>query len=348
MSKKDYYKILGVEKTATQEQIKKAYRKLAIQYHPDKNPGDKESEENFKAAAEAYEILSDETKKNNYDTFGDPKGRQNFDDSEDIMSQFRSAYGSFRNARPKGENIAVYVVLTLEEISKDTKKTIKYNKNVMCNSCGGNGSKFGKSYTNCGVCMGYGRVQKSMGPFTQIEECDHCDGAGRFITEPCSVCNGAGMSQQEVKMDINIPKGVYEGWQSRLAGQGHDFLHINGAPGDLYIIIQEDPHKNFERHGDDLIYKLELSFPDATLGTKVEIPTLDGKVAFDVPANTSPGKIFRVQGRGLPSLASKGYEGDILAVAVIAIPKEISEEEKKLLEKLRKSDNFVSPNARKR
>jgi len=351
MSKKDLYSILGVERTATLDEIKKAYRKLAIQYHPDKNPDDKVAEEKFKAVAEAYEILSDDTKRKNYDTYGDEKGRAQsnaHDDFEDIKSQFRHAFGSFRNVPPRGESIPFFLELTLEEIKNGAQKKIKYQKNVVCADCTGNGSKHGNSISNCSLCLGSKILYRRFGPLTESVPCHHCGGRGYFVTDECETCLGAGMTQKEVEMELSIPAGVYDGWKQRLSGYGHDSYSANGTPGDLFIIIQEVEHVDFERNGDDLIYRLELSFPEMILGTMVEIPTLDGKVKFEVPANTSMGKVFRVRGRGFPSMTYKGHVGDLLVIAVAGVPENITIEEMEILEKLRKSNNFVSKNSYKK
>ena len=343
MAKRDYYDILGVDRTASEEDIKKAYRKLAIKYHPDKTGEDKEAEGKFKEVAEAYEVLSDNEKRKNYDAFGHNRPG---DDFQDIRSQFNSAFG-FRTVVPRGQSIAVYIELTLEEIQKGAKKQITYTKNTLCQSCGGNGSKHGKSLTNCGICLGQGVVYHRLGPFVEPGPCNHCGGRGYFITENCDTCNGAGMTGTEMRMDLDIPKGVFEGWKAKLPGLGHDSHKASGQPGDLWILTQEKEHDIFERRGDDIMYELELSFPDIILGVKVEIPTLDGKVAFDVPTNTPIGKIFKIKGRGLPSAVHKGKVGDILVVTSIEVPFEVSEEDKKILEKLRKSNNFVSRNTHK-
>lgn len=350
MSKKDYYKILEVERTASQEQIKKAYRKLAVKYHPDKNPGDKAAEDKFKEVAEAYEILSDETKKANFDKYGDSKGPAGSASGgfDDLKQQYREAFSSFRSTVARGESLPVYVMLTLEEIKTGIKKTLKYKKNVLCTSCGGNGSKYGKSLTNCPLCLGAGALYSRIGSMTMGRTCHHCGGEGVFITEECDQCHTVGMIPKDMELDITIPAGVYDGWKSKLNGYGHDSYEVNGIPGDLWIIIQQEPHKHFERNGDDLIYKLSLSFPDIALGVKVEVPILNGLVNFDVPPNTPSGKIFRLKERGMPSSENKGHIGDLLVVVSVHVPDTISDEEKKILEKLRKSSNFVSNNAYKK
>lgn len=341
------YDILGVEKTATADEIKKAYRKLAIKYHPDKTGGDKDAEEQFKKISHAYEVLSDDDKRKNYDAFGDSRSRANADNFNDLRNQFNSAFG-FGAQVEKGESIAVYVTLNLEEVKSGVRKKIQYFKNVVCDSCLGNGSKHGKSTTTCSLCGGAGILERRMGVFTHRMACHHCGGNGYFITEECDKCHGAGMTQKEMELDIELPPGVFEGWKSKIDGYGHSPYSSNGIPGDLWIVIKIEQHSLFERHGDELAYKLELTMPDAILGTKVEIPTLEGKVAFEVPPHTPGGRVFRIKGKGLPSATNKGVIGDLLAVVYLVVPENISEKEKKVLENLRKSNNFVSKNSYKK
>lgn len=345
----NYYDILEVSKTATQEEIKKAYRKLALKYHPDKNPDDKSSEDKFKKIAEAYEVLSDETKKKNYDAYGSVNNTQETsDDFDDIRSQFHSAFNSFRRAKERGESIPYYLVLTLEEMKTGVKKAIKYKKNVFCSSCGGNGSKHGKSTTNCSLCLGEKFLYRRFGSLTQRFTCHHCGGRGYFVTEECDNCLGRCMSEKEIELNLEIPEGVYDGWKTRIENLGHDSISPDGIPGDLYIIIQQKPHQHFERDGDDLIYKLELSLPDMILGTKVEIPTLEGKALVDIPKNTPPGKILRLKNKGFPSYSVDGAIGDLLLITVASIPEKVTDEEIKILEKLRKNNNFISKNSYKK
>ena len=341
-----YYDILGVNNTATTDEIKKAYRKLAKQYHPDKAGEDKASEEKFKKISEAYEVLADDNKRKNYDTFGNAKGGANTEDFNDLRNQFHSAFGGFggfhRNVQHRGDSIAAPVSLTFEEIKSGVKKKVKYKKNVMCSACSGNGSKHGKSLTNCGLCLGSGILISRFGPITQQVTCHHCGGNGKFITEECEQCHGGGMTQTDMEMEIDMPAGVMDGWKVRIIGRGHDSYTEKGIPGDLFIIVQQEQHTLFERNGNDLLYKLELSFPDLVLGTKVQIPTLDNTVIFDVPPNTPVGKAFRITGHGFPSVVQPGHVGDFFAIATIAVPESISDEELKTLENLRKNVNFIS------
>lgn len=347
---KNYYEILGVDKNASQDEIKKAYRSLSKKYHPDKNPDNPESEEKFKEVSEANEVLSDETKRRNYDTYGNAKGGGggHEEDFEDLHNQFRSAFGFSRNMQPRGESIPAFVVLTLDEIKSGVKKTVKYNRHVICSSCGGNGAKHGKSLTNCSLCLGAKVLHRRVGHMTIETPCHHCGGHGHFITEKCDDCHGVGMTNKNMEIEISVPSGVFDGWKERISGYGHDSKSPKGAPGDLFIIIQQEEHPYLERQDDDLIYNLKLSFPDMVLGTKVEIPALGSKVTFDVPSNTQAGKIFRIKGYGLPSVVQKGFIGDLLVVVSVAIPESITDEEKKVLEKLRKSNNFISKNTYKK
>jgi molecular chaperone DnaJ len=341
---KNYYEILGVEKTATLDEIKKAYRKLAMQYHPDKAGEDKESEERFKQVAEAYEVLADDEKRKNYDNFGSAKAQNPHEDFNDIRSQFNQAFNHFTHVQNKGASIPSYVSVTLEEIKNGARKKVKYKKNTICTSCTGNGSKHGKSLTNCSLCLGSGILERRNGPWLERVTCHHCGGNGHFITEECEQCRGAGIMQKDIELEMDIPRGVFDGWKTRVPGYGHDSYVSGGIAGDLFIIIKQEPHANFERNGDDIVYKLELALPDIILGAKVEIPTLEGSVKFDVPPNTPIGKIFRVKGHGFNFVANPGQVGDLLVVAVAAVPESITIEEMKILEKLRKSNNFTSKN----
>lgn len=345
---KDYYQILGVERTATEDEIKKAFRTLSKKYHPDKNPDDENTKEKFQEVAEAYDVLSNPEKKSNFDSFGDPKGRSQmggFEDFESIKNQFRTAFQQ-ANA-PRGGNVEVHIPFTFSEMKNGVKKKIQYKKNVLCSPCGGNGSKHGKSLTNCSLCLGSGILQKRMGPFIEQTTCHHCGGNGNFITEECETCKGAGMTSTNVEFEAQFPAGIYGGWNTILQGYGHDSPMSGGMAGFLVIGALQENHEFFERSGDDLLYKLELSFPDLVLGTKVEIPTLEKKIKFDIPEHTKVGKIFRVKGQGFPSLASPGHVGDLLVVASVEVPETITIDEMKVLENLRKNPNFTSKNISK-
>lgn len=341
MAKRDFYEVLGVERTATQEEIKKAFRKLSKTYHPDKNPDDKESEDKFKEVAEAYEHLSNSEKKTYYDTYGHSKSGQHQND--DIREQFHSAFHGFGRGEViyRGEDITYVITLSLEEIQKGAHRTLKYSKDIKCSFCSGNGSKFGTSVTNCSMCGGTGELYHVMGGFRIPTLCRHCDGHGKFITEKCDQCHGSGAKEQEMEVNVNIPAGVFSGWKSGLPGYGNDSMEPKGIPGNLIIIIEEEPHKHFERQENNLLYRLQLPFPDLILGKKVKVPTIDTEVAFDIPPHTSSGKIFRLKGRGLPSIRQSGLVGDLLVEVGIEMPDKITEVEKKLLQELQKSCNFT-------
>lgn len=344
MSKKDYYAILGVEKQATDEEIKKAYRTLAKKYHPDKNPGDVQSAEKFKEIADAYEILSNAEKRSNYDRFGDPKGQAGYaSEFDDLFKQFR-AHTQTR-VIIKGEPVFVTVDITLEQVEKGISgQKLSYNRNVRCQPCSGNGSKYGKSCSTCSMCQGSGFVVKRfMGTgFSVRDICDHCNGRGQFITSKCDDCLGSGFKVVQHEMIVTIPPGVYNNCKLNVGHYGHDSNQENGIPGELVIVIRELPHKHFHRDNEcNLIYNLNLSFVDFILGTKIKIPTLDNTVVFDIPAGTSVGQTFRIKGKGLPNINHPGFVGNIHIIANVIIPKEITEEERNILENLRKNSNFT-------
>ncbi|GAB4287250.1 MAG: molecular chaperone DnaJ [Marinilabiliales bacterium] len=361
MPKRDYYEVLGVDKNATKEEIKKAYRKQALKYHPDRNPGDKEAEEKFKEAAEAYEVLSDDEKRQKYDRFGHDglKGAGGFSSGgftvEDIFENFGSifddVFGSFgfRSSRSgsgrrvsKGTNLRIKVKLTLEEIANGVEKKLKIKKDVSCKACGGTGAKDGSAYQTCSTCRGTGRVTQIantfLGQMQTTSTCPSCHGEGKIITKKCTVCYGEGVVKDTEIVKVNIPAGVAEGMQLSVSGKGNA-ARRGGINGDLIILIEEEKHPELVRDGNNLIYNLFLSFPDAALGTSVEIPTVDGKVKVKIEAGTQSGKILRLRGKGLPDV--NGYsKGDLLIQVNVWTPKDLSKEEKKILEKLKESPNF--------
>jgi molecular chaperone DnaJ len=368
MSKRDYYEILGVTKTATTDEIKKAYRKVAMQYHPDRNPGDKAAEEKFKEAAEAYEVLSDADKKAQYDRYGHAgvsgQGRGGYSggggmNMEDIFSQFgdvfgedlfgnlfgggqRSGRGQQRSRGVRGSNLRVKLKLTYEEIAKGVTKNIKVKKHVVCTTCSGSGAKDKGSVQTCGTCGGSGQVRRVqntfLGQMQTVTTCPTCNGEGTTVTAKCTSCKGEGRVYGEETVSIDIPAGVQEGMQMNVSGKGNAGER-GGSPGDLIILIEEEPHKELHREGLNVAYELHISFTDAAFGTQVEVPTIDGRAKIKIPAGTQSGKIFRLKGKGFPAVNS--YEkGDQLIQVNIWTPQHLSSEEKAMLEKLSHSPNF--------
>lgn len=366
MAKRDFYEILGVTKSASESEIKKAYRQMALKYHPDKNPDDKEAEEKFKEAAEAYEVLSNPEKKARYDQYGHAGmggagnggygGGMNMDD---IFSQFGDIFGGGGNPFEgffggggrggrtrtvnRGSNLRIKVKLTLEEILNGVEKKIKVNKAISCNTCGGSGAQAGSgSFSTCGTCKGSGQVKRVtssfLGQMQTITTCPTCNGDGQTIVNKCKACSGSGTQQSEEVISIQIPAGVAEGMQLNVQGKGNA-AERGGIPGDLLVIIEEIEHPHLVRDGDHLIHDLYVSFIDATLGTSVEIPTLDGKAKIKIDAGTQGGKVLRLKGKGLPSVNSH-YKGDLLVNINVWTPQQLSSDEKKTLEKLRESENF--------
>ncbi|HNJ28620.1 MAG TPA: molecular chaperone DnaJ [Ferruginibacter sp.] len=370
MSKRDYYEILGVSKGASQDEIKKAYRKVAMQYHPDRNPGDKTAEEKFKEAAEAYEILSDSDKRAQYDRFGHQAfgpgrsgagggysgGGMNMDD---IFSQFGdifgddNPFGSFfggsnrrssgsRSRGQRGSNLRVKLKLNFEEIAKGAQKTIKVKKYVPCNTCGGSGAKDKNSVQTCGTCGGSGQVRRVqntfLGQMQTVTTCPTCNGEGSTVTHKCTACKGDGRVYGEETVTIDIPAGVQEGMQLSLSGRGNAGER-GGSAGDLIVLIEEEPHPQLHRDGLNVAYDLHISIPDAVFGTQVEVPTIDGRAKIKIPPGTQSGKIFRLKGKGFPNVNS--YEkGDQLIQVNVWTPQHVSDEEKRMLEKLQASENF--------
>lgn len=365
MSKRDYYEILGISKNASDEDIKKAYRKLAIKYHPDKNPDDKHAEEKFKEAAEAYEILSNPEKRQRYNQFGHAGvsgsaggfggGGMNMDD---IFSQFGDifggAFGGFGGGRgssrrvSRGTNLRVKVKLSLKEIAEGVEKKIKVNKHVSCKTCRGSGAKNG-NYDTCRACNGSGaitRVQQTiLGAMQTQTTCSACGGEGKIIRDKCGTCHGDGIVREEEVITINIPAGVSEGMQLSMQGKGNAAPR-GGINGDLLILIEEEEHPFLKREQNHLIYYLNISFPDAALGTSVEIPTIDAKAKIKIEPGTQSGKVLRLKGKGLPDVNSYG-RGDLLVEISVFTPTHLSAEERKALEDLRESKNF-EPNPSKK
>ena len=362
MSKRDYYEVLGVAKGASADEIKKAYRKVAMQYHPDRNPGDKAAEEKFKEAAEAYEILSDSDRKAQYDRFGHAGMRGNggggghYSNMEDIFSQFGDIFGesgfesffgggrrsSGRSRGTRGSNLRVKIKMNYEEIAKGVNKQIKVKKYVSCTICSGSGAKDKNSVQTCGTCGGSGQVRKVsntfLGQMQTVTTCPTCNGEGSTITHKCGNCKGEGRVYGEETVSIDIPAGVQEGMQLSVGGRGN--AGERGGPnGDLLILIEEEPHPELHRDGINVGHELHISFTDAVFGTQVEVPTIDGRAKIKIPPGTQSGKIFRLKGKGFPAVNS--YEkGDQLISVNIWTPQTLSAEERAMLEKMGHSPNF--------
>ena len=372
-AKRDYYEILEVPKIATAEEIKKAYRKKAIQFHPDKNPGNKEAEEKFKEAAEAYEVLSDENKRARYDQFGHAGvggaasggGFGGGMSMDDILSQFGDIFGghfggfggfsgfggSQRGRRVnRGSDLRVKVKLNLKEILNGVEKKIKVKKYVSCSHCDGNGSENGTSLSTCSTCNGSGVVTRVantiLGQMQTSSTCPTCNGEGKSITRKCVHCNGEGILREEEVIPIRIPAGVAEGMQLSMSGKGNA-ARRGGVNGDLLIVIEEEEDPNLIRDENDVIYNLFLSFPMAALGGTVEVPTIDGVAKVKIEPGTQPGKVLRLRNKGLPSVNSYG-KGDELINVNVYVPESLNEKERKIMEEMNKSENFApSPSARK-
>lgn len=366
MAKRDYYEVLGVARNASADDIKKAYRKKAIEFHPDKNPGDKAAEEKFKEAAEAYDVLSDDDKRARYDRYGHAGvdgmsggggfqgGGMDFDeilrragfDTDDLFSQFFGGGGGRRGgSRQRGErgtNLRIKVKMTLEEISTGVSKKIKVRKQVPCNTCHGSGAREGSTPDTCGTCRGSGMVnrvvQTPFGMMQSATTCPTCNGSGQIIKSPCNVCKGDGRVFGEETIDVEIPAGVTEGIQLSMSGRGN--AGAKGGPaGDLVINIEEVPHEEFTREGQNILHELFINISDAALGAQVEVPTLDGRARIKIPAGTQSGKILRLREKGLPGVQSY-HRGDQLVHVNVWTPKKVTDEERRILERLREMPNF--------
>ncbi len=362
MSKRDYYEILGVSKSATADEIKKAYRKVAIKFHPDKNPDDPTAEDKFKEAAEAYEVLSNPEKRQRYDRFGhqgvNGGGFGGGMNMEDIFSQFGDIFGGGGNPfesffgggggrgqarRRKGPNLRIKLKLTLEEVANGVEKKIKVKRHVTCKVCDGNGAKNGTSLQTCSTCGGSGQVRKVMntmlGQMVSSSTCPNCRGEGKIVTDTCDACKGDGRMMEEEVIPIKIPAGVSEGMQLSMSGKGNVPIR-GGIPGDLLIVIEEEEHEVLKREGNNVVYDLYISFADAALGTSAEVPTIDGMVKIKIEPATQSGKILRLRGKGIQDINGYG-RGDQLIHVNIWTPKQLTKEERAILEGLRNSPNFV-------
>ena len=375
-SKRDYYEVLGVAKGASADEIKKAYRKLAVKYHPDKNPGNKEAEEKFKEAAEAYAVLSDADKRAKYDQFGHagvdgagPDFSGGFGDLNDILndlfgggfsgfSGFGGGFGGFGGGRGqrqqqqrvyRGRDIRVRVKLTLEEIAKGVEKEISIEKSVPCPDCGGRGARNASDIKTCPACNGTGQVQRVVnsifGQTVTYSTCQQCGGEGKIISNPCRTCNGSGLVRKRETIRVKIPAGVEAGMQLTIQGEGHAAKN-NGINGDLLVVIEEQEHPNLKREGNNLYYTKIISMPDAILGAEIEIPCLDGAYKVKVEPGTQSGTVVRLRGKGLPTVNGYGGTGDLYVKFAVWVPKRLSKEEKDLVEAMRGKDGF-KPNPSK-
>lgn len=356
MVKQDYYKVLGIDRNATEEVIKKAYRKLALQYHPDRNKSP-DAEERFKEISEAYAVLSDNEKRRQYDTLGHEGigARYTYDDlfrGVDFESIFRDiGFGGFDRIfdmffggrgfrgsyKSRGSDIAYEIELSLEEVNQGGERSIEIPKKEICSQCNGTGAKQGTSPKQCSTCGGSGQVEFSrthgFSRFIQVTPCNHCSGKGYVIEKPCAECGGRGLAKKYKRIKFSIPPGVEEGSSLRISGEGDQDLN-GGSSGDLYLIIHIKPHELFRREGNNLISVLPINMAQAALGTKMKVPTIDGKAKLTIPAGTQSGTLFRLKGKGLPSV--DGGKGDELIKVVVETPTNLSKRQKKLFEELAK------------
>jgi len=365
-TKRDYYEVLGASKTASPEEIKKAYRQKAIQYHPDKNPGDKASEEKFKEAAEAYEVLGNDDKRKRYDQFGHAGvsghggGYGGGMSMDDIFSQFGdifgghfgfsgfsgfSGFGGGRGSQQsvnRGTDLRVKVKLSLKEIATGVEKKIKVKKYISCSHCRGTGAEDSKAYSTCSSCRGSGYTTRTvstiLGQMQTTTTCNSCGGEGKTITKKCPHCNGEGIVRDDDVINLNIPAGVAEGMQLSISGKGNA-ARRGGVNGDLLVVVEEEPHPELIRDQNDIIYNLLLSFPTAALGGTIEIPTLEGKAKIKIEPGTQPGKVLRLRNKGLPSISSYGT-GDLLINIAVYVPESLTKEQKETLEQMETTSNF--------
>ena len=354
MAKRDYYDILGVNKSASKDEIKKAYRKLALKYHPDKTKGDKSSEEKFKEASEAYHVLSDEKRKTNYDQFGHAafesgggQGFGNFDfggSFSDIFEDFfgddifGSSRGSRRRSSNRGNDLRYDINIDLEDAYKGTSKKINYTTYKKCTRCSGQGSEPGSKPATCGYCNGHGKVRSNQGFFTIQQTCPECSGYGEKINNPCNKCRGNGKIQHQESVSVKVPKGVDDGTRIRLSGKG-EAGNKGGASGDLYLFISVNNHSIFKRSEENLFYELPITFSDAALGSTVEVPSIDGgKSKIKIPSGTQHGKQLRLKGKGMPLLRGNSF-GDLYIKIVTEVPVSLTSKQKQLLEEFRKIES---------
>ena len=353
MSKRDYYEVLGVEREATDQQIKSAYRKLAMKHHPDRNPNDRDAEERFKEAAEAYAVLADREKRGMYDRFGHAavngsSGGAGFDptifaDFSDIFSNLGDAFGfgdlfggrRRRGGPQRGSDLRYDLEITFEESAKGAETTIQIPREESCETCNGSGAAAGTSPETCNQCRGAGQLRYQQGFLTVARPCPNCRGTGKTIAKPCQSCRGAGRISQERKLTVKIPAGIATGQRMRLQNEG-EHGSAGGPPGDLYVVVHVQDHHFFHREGDDLFCELPIGYPVMTLGGEVKVPTLNGRDELHIPAGTQPGARFKLRGKGMPNVSGRGH-GDLHVIAAVAVPKKLSKEQKHLLEELAKT-----------
>ena len=342
MAKRDYYEVLGVARTATDGEIKKAYRTLAVKHHPDKNPGDAHAEEKFKECAEAYAVLSDPQKRSQYDRFGhggmggagfDP-GFSNIEDIFDLFG-FGDMFGSrtrTRSSVQRGSDLRYDLEITLEEAASGKEEKLRIPRLEKCEECDGRGAEKGTAPETCISCAGSGQTRYQQGFFSVMRTCPNCQGKGQIIRTPCKVCNGAGRTEKEKALEIKIPAGVETGSRLRVTGEGE--AGVNGGPaGDLFVVLHVKEHDIFERQGANLYSAVPISFAQAALGTEIKVKTLDGEEDLKIPAGTQTGTVFRVKSHGMPTLGGRG-RGDLFVAVTLITPKTLTKEQRKLLEQL--------------
>jgi len=346
-TKADYYELLGVSRNATEEEIKKAYRKAALRYHPDRNPGDKAAEEKFKELSEAYQVLIDPEKRAQYDRYGHAAFEQggfngfdftsNFEDIfGDIFGDFFGVGGRGRRRAQRGEDLSCNLEISFEEAAFGTEKTISVPRMTLCEGCQGTGAKPGTAPKTCATCRGSGQVRFQQGFFTVARTCNRCGGQGKVITEPCPACHGAGTVRKASTLQVKIPAGVDTGARLKLRGEG-EVGPSGGVPGDLYVLIRVREHPLFGRQHNDVVCEIPISFPQAALGAEIEVPTLEGKIKMKIPPGTQSGSVFRLRGKGIPDLRGGG-RGDQLVRVIIEVPRKLTGRQRELLEEFARLD----------
>jgi molecular chaperone DnaJ len=345
----DYYEILGVGRDASTDDLKKAYRKLALRYHPDRNPGDRRAEEKFKEVSEAYQVLSDPEKRAQYDRYGHAAFEQGagfggFDFSTSFEDIFGDIFGDFfgtsrgrgRRRVRRGEDLSFTLDISFEEAAFGADKTISVPRTALCDTCGGTGARPGTSPTTCPHCRGSGQVRIQQGFFSIARTCGHCRGEGRIVTSPCPTCRGAGATRKTSTLHVNVPAGVETGLRLKLRGEGEPGPN-GGPPGDLYVILRVREHPIFTRQGNDVLCEVPVSFTQAALGAEIEVPTLEGKIKMKVPPGTQPGSVFRLKGKGVADLHGAG-RGDQLVRVVVEVPRKLTARQRHLLEELARAE----------